>query len=430
MADRLLSVPQKLKVAAAKALALYVSALLAALAFGSFAQAQAQVQVQVTGTAQVSTASPQTVEPPLPEAASPMSFARACEAGQTLTIAAVGDILPHEGLAQQAYASKIGFESLWIKVVPYLQAADMAYANIEGPVAQGVASGGELAADPGPTLNRFVYTGTSFLFNYHPRIIDDLKTSGFNIVSVANNHALDRSSVGVDRTVQNMIDHGIQYSGAHRSQDPQASISTIVARNGFRVAWIACTDVYNGPDPKHLVTACADEATIISEIQKLGRDSSIDAVIIAPHWGEEYHHIATSRQRMKARHFLDAGAAAIIGSHPHMLEEMETYRTADGRDTVIAYSLGNFVSGQGSRPGLKATVMMFLGLTKRPGEKAWVNGVSYLPLWMDRGPHSINAAESSTQAPHATVNTIISHLMDPSRSIKASLPIKTKIGCP
>ena len=63
-----------------------------------------------------------------------MSFSRACESGQSLTIAAVGDVLPHEGLAEQAYASFIGFESLWVKVVPYLKAADMAYANVEGPV--------------------------------------------------------------------------------------------------------------------------------------------------------------------------------------------------------------------------------------------------------------------------------------------------------
>ncbi len=421
MAYQLLPGRKKDPQSAAKAAALYAGALLASLAFSSLSQAQLM---------NVPAVDPQTIEPQLPASASPMTFSRACEPGHSITIAAVGDILPHEGLATQAYSSKLGFESLWVKVVPYLQAADMAYANIEGPVADGVAGGGQVANDPGPTLNRFVYTGTSFLFNYHPRIIDDAKRSGFDIVSVANNHALDRSSVGVDRTVQNMIDHEMSFSGAHRSNDPNASISTIVERSGFRVAWIACTDVYNGPDPKHLITACADTSRITSEVRSLAHDSTIDAVIIAPHWGEEYHHISSGRQHSLARLFLEAGASAVIGSHPHMLEEMETYRTSDGRDTVIAYSLGNFVSGQGKRPGLKTTVMMFLGLTKRPGEKAWVNGATYLPLWMDRGPHSINAAEKSAQAPHATVKNIISRLMDPSRAIHATLPIKTKVGCP
>lgn len=415
MAQRRLNRSPKMKLQMLKAIALYVGALLAALAFGTLSQAQVD---------------PETIEPALPASAQTLSFARACEPGQSITIAAVGDVLPHSGLAEQAYASKIGFESLWSKLVPFISAVDIAYANLEGAVADGIAGGGMKSADPGPTLNRFVYTGTSFLFNYHPRIIDDLKRSGFDILSVANNHALDRASIGVDKTVQNMIEHGMQYSGARRLLDTNASISTVVERSGFRVAFIACTDVYNGADPKHLVTACADEGKIVAEIQRLNADSSIDAVIVAPHWGEEYHHIANGRQRAKARRFLDAGASAIIGSHPHMLEEVESYRTKDGRDTVVAYSLGNFVSGQGKRPGLKTTVLFYVGLTKRPGEKAWVNGVSYLPLWMDRGPHSINALENSTQAPRATAMDIISKLIDPSRAVRATLPIKTNLGCP
>lgn len=401
-----------------KAALVYLTALAATAALGSIAQAQSADY------------DPATVEPPLPAASTPMSFSRACEAGSMTTIAAVGDVLPHEGLAEQAYASYNGFESLWTKLVPYISAAGFAYANLEGPTAEGVAGSGVLMADPGPTLDRNVYTGTSFLFNYHPRIIDDLKRSGFDMVSVANNHSMDRSSIGVDRTVEAMIDHNMSYSGARRISDPNASISTIVDRNGFRLGWIACTDVMNGPDPKHLLTSCGDEGKIIREISRLGQDPSVDAVIVTPHWGEEYHHVASSRQRAMARRFLDAGASAVIGSHPHMLQEMESYRTRDGRDTVVAYSLGNFVSGQGKRPGLKITVLMFVGLTKRPGEKAWVNGVSYLPLWMDRGPHSVNLAENSKQAPRALIANHLAHLMDPSRSLRATLPIKTNIGCP
>lgn len=399
-----------------KALALYVAALMASMILGSFAHAQS--------------VDPKTVEPPLPQSSTPMTFARACEVGtSTLTLAAVGDILPQSDLSVQSYNSSLGFASLWPKLTSYISGADIAYGNLEGPTAEGVAIDGRVTSDPGPTLDRYVYTATNLQFNYHPRIIDDLKRSGFDIVSIANNHALDRSSIGVDRTIEALLARNMPYSGARRTTDRSASISTLIDRAGFRIAFIACTDVWNGSDPKQLITACASDQ-VVREIKSLNQDSSVDAVIVTPHWGEEYHHVANSRQRSLARKFLDAGASAVIGSHPHMLQEMESYRTRDGRDTVVAYSLGNFVSGQGSRPGLKISVLMYVGLTKRVGEKAWVNGVSYLPLWMDRGPNSINLAENSRQAPKSLVTNQISRLMDPSRALRTGSAIRTNIGCP
>lgn len=411
-----------------KALALYGATLLAALAFEAAAKAQAPASVGAPSPVNIDRA---TMEPPLPMTASPISFQRACEEGQHLVIAAVGDVLPHDPLAEQAYNSRLGFQSLWSKVTPFIQQADIAYANLEGPAAAGVSARGVLKADPGPVLDHDVYTGTSLVFNYNPRIISDLQASGFDILSVANNHALDRSPIGVDRTIEAMRSLNMPYSGAHMIDEPSAPIETIVEKNGFRIAFIACTDVYNGPDKMHLITACSgDLAKITSTIQRLNQDQTIDAVIVTPHWGEENHHIATDRQRKLARRFLEAGASAVIGSHPHELQEVETYRTQDGRETLIAYSLGNFVSFQGKHPGLKTTMLLFVGLTKRPGERAWVNGASYLPLWMDRGPHSVNLAEKSTQAPKAAVQNIVSRLMDPSRQLKANSPIRTDIGCP
>ena len=402
---------------ALKAVAIYGSALFATFALASIARAEPRSGLGG--------------DPELPQSAPPLNFARACEPGRHITIAAVGDVLPQDNLALQAYASPIGFQSLWPKVASYIQQADIAYANLEGPTAEGIDRQGSSTQDPGPTLDRIVYTGTALNFNYHPRIISDLKSTGFDVLSVANNHALDRKPIGVDLTVQAMIDRGMQYSGARRSNDPQAPLETIVARSGFNIAFIACTDVFNGGNSKHLVTACdGDFNKIAATIQRLNSDPSIDAVIVTPHWGVEYHHIATDRQRKFARKFLEAGASAIIGSHPHMLEEVESYRTQDGRDTLIAYSLGNFVSWQGIVPGLKTSMLLFVGLTKNPGEKAWVNGASYLPLWMDRGPNSINLAELSKQAPRSIVQNIVSKVMDPSRQLKAGQPLRTDIGCP
>jgi Bacterial capsule synthesis protein PGA_cap len=369
-------------------------------------------------------------EPPVPSAAQAVSFARACEAGESIVISAIGDILPHSGLQEQAYRSKIGFESLWPRLTPYFQQVDIAYGNLEGPAASGVVKGGRLKADPGPVLDQDVYTGTDMRFNYHPRIIDDLKRSGFDIVSMANNHAFDRRSIGIDRTIDAFRERGLLFAGARKTTESGLPQAVITESKGFRVAWIACSESMNGSDAGGQILMCGlNKNEIVSEIQRLSQDRTVDAIMVAPHWGDEYHHIAAKRQRVLARAFLDAGASAIIGSHPHMLQEMESYRTQDGRDTVIAYSLGNFVSGQGKKAGQKLNAMLFIGLTKRSGERAWVNGVSYLPLWMNRGPHAVDVLSKSNGVPTKTTTAVMNALFDPTRELKAGDPIKTNLGC-
>ncbi|HEV2214779.1 MAG TPA: CapA family protein, partial [Terracidiphilus sp.] len=71
-----------------------------------------------------------------------------------------------------------------------------------------------------------------------------------------------------------------------------------------------------------------------------------DFLIVSLHWGIEYSTTPRSQDVALAHKILDAGATVILGHHPHVLEPVETYRTADGRNTVVFYSLGNFLSNQ------------------------------------------------------------------------------------
>lgn len=370
-------------------------------------------------------------EPPVPAVAPSLSFARACETGESIVISAVGDILPHSSFAKQSYRAEIGFESLWPRFTPYFQSVDIAYGNLEGPTASGVAQGGRLKADPGPVLDEDVYTGTDMRFNYHPRIIDDLKRSGFDLLSMANNHAFDRKAIGLDKTVDAFRERGVPLVGARKSTERGAPPAVITESKGFRIAWISCSEALNGADPRGQILRCGvDENEIVAEIQRLTGDRTIDAIFVAPHWGDEYRHIAAKRQRLLARSFLEAGASAIVGSHPHMLQELESYKTRDGRDTVIAYSLGNFVAGQNCKTGQRLNAVLFIGLTKRSGERAWVNGVTYMPGWIgrDKGYSALPLALAS-DAPKAKASGILSKLFDPSRELKPGQAIRTNPEC-
>lgn len=321
-------------------------------------------------------------------------FPNACTQGKQITIAAMGDLLLHRPL--QLKAAQSGYDSLWSKITPFLQSADIVYANLEGPIAPGINKNGKEVDDP---LKWDLNVYSDFpMFNYHPSLAQSLKTSGFTIVSTANNHTLDRYSIGIDKTIQTLDKAGIYHVGT-RSKGTEQPWFKIVERQGFKIAWLACTEHTNGFDDKHhQVLHCnktEDRQLILKTIQEL--KTQVDAIVISPHWGEEYHEYPNKSQTAFATQVLDAGATAVIGSHPHVLQPVKKYITKDNRATLISYSLGNFVSFQGSQR-TRSTMILLLGLTKTTNGTI-INGVRFVPLFMQNrsGTPNIHIAPISAQ---------------------------------
>jgi poly-gamma-glutamate synthesis protein (capsule biosynthesis protein) len=312
------------------------------------------------------------------EADGPLRFARACEPGARVVVAATGDVLLHGTLQQQGLT--LGFDGLWEEVAPLLRRADVTYGNLEGPVAGPVNAYGARCADPGPRFDDVAYTSYP-MFNYHPSLASALVRAGFDVVSTANNHALDRRSLGVDETLRHVRSAGLAATGTRARGEAAGSTSAFVEAAGLRLAFIACTAETNGiADRGHQVTRCSlDEPALLAEIGRLASDPVVDAVIVTPHWGYEYETRPRPAERAQARRWLDAGATAILGNHPHVLQPLERYRTADGRETLIAYSLGNFVSGQRSL-SRNVSAVLYLGLTRGADGETFVHGVGYVPV--------------------------------------------------
>jgi len=115
----------------------------------------------------------------------------------------------------------------------------------------------------------------------------------------------------------------------------------------------------------------------------------VDAVIVGAHWGTQFQDQYAARTVELAHQILDAGAAAIYGNHPHVMQGAEHYRTRDGRDTYVAYSIGSITSGLGSNPKWwksRTSVVLFVEFEKyRPNRKskrrtAQVVAVRYVPI--------------------------------------------------
>lgn len=266
----------------------------------------------------------------------------------------VGDIIFHGALHTQALTEKKGFESLWTPVQSILDQADIIYANLEGPSAPLVHSSGKVIdSDSGeynPTND--IYSvhreGKSFSFNFHPKSIEALKKSGFELLSTANNHTLDRKAIGVDKSFDFLESQNIQHFGTSKNGN-RNDFYSIVDKNNIRMAFIACTYGTNGGSRmENKISYCflngKSHPALLEQIADLSQ--KVDLVILTPHWGTEYQSAPNALQKQLAKDALRAGARVILGAHPHHVQPTQVITQGEKVQSIIAYSLGNFVTNQ------------------------------------------------------------------------------------
>ncbi len=274
-----------------------------------------------------------------------------------VTFAVAGDVIPHQAVRASAQAhsspggsastspppeNHSGWDYLFAAVADVFRRADFGFVNLETPVA--------------PKSSR----GTRpFLFDAPPELLDALQASGIKLVSFANNHVMDQGWDGFAETLTELHEHGILAVGAApNAQDAWKPV--IVEKDGIRIGWLGMTRWLNGnrnpenPDLPHVAflpypggaggAPGMDEAGALAAVR--AARTQCDLLIVSIHWGVEYATEPRPDDVALAHSFLEAGASAVIGHHPHVLQPIETYRTKDGRDGVIVYSLGNFLSNQ------------------------------------------------------------------------------------
>lgn len=246
----------------------------------------------------------------------------------SLSLVAVGDILMHQDVKRAAEMDPAGLPALWADLVPLFQGADLAFGNLETPVA--------------PRTGR---PGVPFQFNAPEALPAALRASGFTVLSTANNHAFDQGAKGVRETLDRL--HAEQLVTIGSGEDrPRAEALQIVQRRGLRVAFLGFTDVFNldlnrrATEP--WVRPLDLEPALEAVREARGR---ADLVVVSLHWGNEYQHQPTKRQRDVARALVEAGCDVVLGHHPHVLQPVELLET-HGRKALVAYSLGNFISNQ------------------------------------------------------------------------------------
>jgi poly-gamma-glutamate synthesis protein (capsule biosynthesis protein) len=332
----------------------------------------------------------------IPGLLSPLAVSAAClRSSSTVRLSFVGDILVHQALFEHAVRSPDRFQSLWKTLIPTFQDADLMVGNLEGAVAPGRTLNGP-AQDPGFRHDGKVYSGTNFLFNYHPYLLDDLAASGFDLLSTANNHSMDRGPVGVDATLAQIQKRQLGSVGTRSSQTQQPNDQDYLKKaqvKNIHFGFIACAENLNGfSDKKDQVLSCGSPRLLklISQSQAAGLFT-----IVLPHWGFEYQPLPSSIQRRWAKAWVSAGADVIVGNHPHVLQTIEWFKRDDGHSAVVIYSLGNFIAGQRDIRR-RASAVLHLDI-KAKEKKSYEQGgklssLSYTPVLRPNGSYGTRLA--------------------------------------
>ena len=229
-----------------------------------------------------------------------------------------------------------------VDVSDVFRGADFGFVNLETPVAPAHSHGSK-----------------PFMFDAPVALPEALKANGIKIVSFANNHVMDQGWAGFAETREHLREIGLLFVGSGDTAG-QTFQPVVVEANGIKVGWLGMTRWLNGnrnpdkDDQPHVNffpypgesggAPGADEAAVLAAITQAR--AQCDMLVISIHWGTEYAPAPRPEDVETAHKMLEAGASVIVGHHPHVLQQVETYRTTDGRDTVIFYSLGNFLSNQ------------------------------------------------------------------------------------
>jgi poly-gamma-glutamate synthesis protein (capsule biosynthesis protein) len=360
-----------------------------------------------------------------------IQFKRSNEPGTRITLTAVGDIMMQAATQRSTHAAMdpaiidpeervaSGFLRLFDEVNEALNQGDLLFGNLETPTAsnllprssmteQGLLLCDKTQVPPGVLYDGGAYQAAMYPhmlgsigppnFNAHPALTIALKQVGFDIVATANNHILDRGHNGIDQTIDALREAGLDFVGILRSnevtdRDPESYPSNrpyvVKEAQGVKLAFFSLTSFQNKEfvgykDQSNQVYLFPRRgqhkrrARLLESITQARNDPEVDLVIISAHWGYDLVSHVFRWQRRLAHQMFDAGADLILGHHPHVLQPMEKYLTPDGRETLVIYSLGNFISDMKGTSS-QTTVILYVGITKNT-YGTFLNSAQFTPV--------------------------------------------------
>lgn len=213
-----------------------------------------------------------------------------------------------------------GEEYILAPLKDVLTSYDAVVANLEGPVTTFASR----------SINSEVGSVNNFLFTFDPAVVPMLREYNISIVNLGNNHITNFGTTGVEQTKSFLTQNNVRYFGNTGLEKTSEERILYTEMEGHQLAFVNLNQFTDDGFAEGL-----------ADVQAADQNSNTDLLIVMTHWGNEYQATASAVIRQQAHQLIDAGADVIIGTHPHVIQNVEAYK-----GKVIYYSLGNFVFDQ------------------------------------------------------------------------------------
>ncbi len=244
---------------------------------------------------------------------------------KTYTLLFTGDIMLNRGVKYMTEKHGEDYTFPFLNIADTLQGADLLFGNLESMI-----------SDRGRKI------GSIYSFRAEPEAVEGLVFAGFDVVSLANNHAFDYDREAFKQTMEILREKEIAYTGGGFDKKEAHSPSVSLLKDGTRVGFLGYTEFlypYAFAEESRSGITVFSEENMKRDIEEAKRD--IDFLVVTFHYGDEYRKEPNERQQFISRKAIDYGADIVIGHHPHVTQPVEEYK-----GKYIAYSLGNFVFDQ------------------------------------------------------------------------------------
>ncbi|MHC1696318.1 MAG: CapA family protein [Eubacteriales bacterium] len=301
-----------------------------------------------------------------------------------VTVQMAGDIVFHPTITKSGLIGedKYDFVPYFKYIQPYID-ADYSIINLEMPID--------------------VYGGNKKLsgypmFNGAHEVLPALKDTGFDFLLTANNHAFDQYEAGLITSRRNILEAGFAMTGTYESQE-QHDTPVVVDVGGIKLGIIAYSDSDNGMGNlvdqsfrayamKTFISWRRDDLPrMIEDIQKC-REAGAEIVLFSLHWGAEYVDEPTENQKYIAHELAKNGADIIMGNHAHCVQPIEWVDSTRGGNSLIVYSLGNFMVDQIALdppiPKTSYSMVVNFAMSRREDGSAYILDPSYTPTFLCR----------------------------------------------
>ena len=288
----------------------------------------------------------------------------------------LGDNLIHEPIYRYGLQKDRGFDFLFGNFREMISQSDVSVLNQETPLTDNPAMYGDYPR-----------------FGTPADVGEAIVNAGFDLVTCATNHILDRGAEGVDFTKGFFESRGVECIGIQSMEETEYVPYEIIVRNGIRFALLNYTYGTNGimvPQKNpYMVHLLEDEDKVRGDIAAAREEA--DFVILFVHWGTEGAEETDEFQREWAQIFLESKVDVVVGTHPHALQPWEVLRDRQGHEMLIYYSIGNFISAQSERTCVKGGMVSFTVSLTPEGYRVTEHDLQPLTItWQEDGKYSVD----------------------------------------